>query len=421
MLMFFDRGAIAAVLPYVKAHWDLSGKQEGIIGSSFIITFSIGSAVFAYMANFVRVNLIMSFGLFVWTASAVLSGLWGTLSHGVDQQWGYYLLVISRALIGIGEASFVPLSVTLIDDLASKEYKTTYMSFFMVGVPFGVAMGYTISPLLVGLGSWTYCFYIEAIFGLFFGCLFLFVPLNSVKTNRAKKTDEVTDPANTSVEIEHKDNVASSDEISIVNISKLETHQDKHEHLSDDDDDGEDSQDALLEKKDDYQDDEIMINEPMDEEELSFTNEQRKQQAEKKKYQIFSFWSALKYLFCNPVYFFATLGSCGYSFCIGAIQFYAPSYVLHKMKQADSSITVNSDSANIATVGFSIAMLIASIIGTMSGGFIVDRFGGSNGMKGAARGLLFCTIFLILGFPWFYLEFHVASSFAQLVHSNAVL
>ena len=269
----------------------------------------------------------------------------------------------------------------------------------MVGVPFGVAMGYTISPLLVGLGSWTYCFYIEAIFGLFFGCLFLFVPLNSVKTNRAKKTDEVTDPANTSVEIEHKDN-ASSDEVSIVNISKLETHQDKHEHLSDDDDDGEDSQDALLEKKDDYQDDEIMINEPMDEEELSFTNEQRKQQAEKKKYQIFSFWSALKYLFCNPVYFFATLGSCGYSFCIGAIQFYAPSYVLHKMKQADSSITVNSDSANIATVGFSIAMLIASIIGTMSGGFIVDRFGGSNGMKGAARGLLFCTIFLILGFPW---------------------
>ena len=59
--------------------------------------------------------------------SAILSGLWGTLSHGVDQQWGYYLLVISRALIGIGEASFVPLSVTLIDDIATKEYKTTYM------------------------------------------------------------------------------------------------------------------------------------------------------------------------------------------------------------------------------------------------------------------------------------------------------
>ena len=67
MLMFYDRGAIASVLPQVKSHWDLSGKQEGIIGSAFIITFSIGSAVFAYLANFVKVNIIMAFGLFVWT------------------------------------------------------------------------------------------------------------------------------------------------------------------------------------------------------------------------------------------------------------------------------------------------------------------------------------------------------------------
>jgi len=56
-----------------------------------------------------------------------MSGLWGSLSIGVDQQWGYYMLVISRSLIGIGEASFIPLSVTLIDDIATEEYKTTYM------------------------------------------------------------------------------------------------------------------------------------------------------------------------------------------------------------------------------------------------------------------------------------------------------
>ncbi|KAG2394249.1 hypothetical protein C9374_004013 [Naegleria lovaniensis] len=431
MLMFFDRGAIASVLPSIKEHWTLSGKQEGIIGSAFIITFSIGSTLFAFLANYVRVNLIMAFGLFVWTVSAILSGLWGSVSHGVDQQWGYYMLVLSRALIGIGEASFVPLSVTLIDDIATKEYKTTYMSFFMLGVPLGVAFGYSIASYIVNISNWTYCFYMESLFGLFFGCLLLFIPLSSVKTKHSKKTDENAsefEKHNTSLEIDDEENY----QVDIIKVEKIETttpheqhgsdtiHPSTHFHSEMDDlsDDGEEtnSEFSLLHKNGDSHDDdaeEILLHEPIVEEELRLHNETTtqssssssrlqhiKRESDKNRYRVFSFCSAMKYLFCNPVYCFSTLGSCGYNFVAGAIQFYAPSYVLHKIRQSDSAITIASDSANFANIGFSVVMLLASIIGTMLGGFIVDRFGGSNGMRGATRSLLFCGIFLLMGFPW---------------------
>lgn len=280
----------------------------------------------------------------------------------------------------------------------------------MLGVPLGVAFGYSIASYIVNISNWTYCFYMESLFGLFFGCLLLFVPLSSVKTKYPKKTDETVsefEKHNTSLEIEDEDY-----QVDIIKVEKIDTvngsttqqdidtlpmhHHSEHSHSEMDDlSDGEEtnSEFSLLHKTGDSNDDdeEILPHEPIVEEELRIHNEtmplprfqqHHKCEPSKNRYRVFSFCSAMKYLFCNPVYCFSTLGSCGYNFVAGAIQFYAPSYVLHKIRQSDSAITIGSDYANFANIGFSVVMLLASIIGTMLGGFIVDRFGGSNGMRG---------------------------------------
>ena len=269
----------------------------------------------------------------------------------------------------------------------------------MLGVPIGVAFGYSFSTLIANASNWTFCFYTEAIFGLFFACLFIFTPLSTLKKKEKLKVDALESDLerhNQDLEIDESED----HEISITKVESISQMPNQNDYRSDED---QNSEFSLLERVDEDSYD-VTSHEPHVEEELKIHSDEPKSvfmpQKKDNPYQIFSFFSACKYLFCNPIYCFATLGSCGYNFVAGAIQFYAPSYVLHKMKQNETTLTSAAELSSLANVGFSMVMLIASIIGTILGGFILDRFGGSNGMKGASRGLLFCGIFLIVGFPW---------------------
>lgn len=77
--------------------------------------------------------------MFIFGISAILLGIVGTVSRGEEQIWGYYVFVILRVILGIGEASFVPLSTSIIDDISPPAYKSMYMAVFMVTCPVGIA------------------------------------------------------------------------------------------------------------------------------------------------------------------------------------------------------------------------------------------------------------------------------------------
>jgi MFS family permease len=81
----------------------------------------------------------MSVGLFIFSGCAMLLGVVGAVSKGQEQIWGYYLFAILRVILGIGEASFVPLSVAIIDDISPPAYKSMYMAVLMVTCPLGIA------------------------------------------------------------------------------------------------------------------------------------------------------------------------------------------------------------------------------------------------------------------------------------------
>ncbi len=81
----------------------------------------------------------MAVGLFTFAISSALLGTIGAISRTEDQIWGYYVFVIFRVILGIGEASFVPLSVSIIDDISPASLKSIYMAIFMVTCPVGIA------------------------------------------------------------------------------------------------------------------------------------------------------------------------------------------------------------------------------------------------------------------------------------------
>ena len=81
----------------------------------------------------------MAVGLLTFAISSAILGTIGAISRTEDQILGYYVFVVFRVLLGIGEASFVPLSVSIIDDISPTKLKSIYMAIFMVTCPVGIA------------------------------------------------------------------------------------------------------------------------------------------------------------------------------------------------------------------------------------------------------------------------------------------
>ena len=78
----------------------------------------------------------LAFWLDVWPLLVSLHANVGSQSYGQ--------LLGARALVGIGEASYVTVAPTIIADLYSSELRTSRLAIFYVAIPFGSALGYII-------------------------------------------------------------------------------------------------------------------------------------------------------------------------------------------------------------------------------------------------------------------------------------
>ena len=56
----------------------------------------------------------------------------------------YWMLILGRAITGVGEASFCPLAPPYILDVAPKEKKVFWLSLFQIALPVGTAIGFIV-------------------------------------------------------------------------------------------------------------------------------------------------------------------------------------------------------------------------------------------------------------------------------------
>jgi MFS family permease len=97
--------------------------------------------------------------------------------------------LLSRFVIGFGQASFLALCVTVIDDIAPAKYKSTYMSIFLSSTPFGIAAGYGIAGLVDAFVKWWQSIYfVEFLLSFSFAVLFLYVPLHGYDHTNEEST-----------------------------------------------------------------------------------------------------------------------------------------------------------------------------------------------------------------------------------------
>jgi MFS family permease len=127
-------------------------------------------------------------------------------------------------------------------------------------------------------------------------------------------------------------------------------------------------------------------------------------------------FSAILQLIKNPTYMSLVLGKSQYIGVIGALSFWTPTWLQYRL----SSTKLSEDKQLlIANFGFSAVLIIASIVGTVVGGILLDRIGKRDEAKLAlmpTRGSLLITIFTTLSIPlgvvvFLWVKMHIAAVF----------
>jgi MFS family permease len=162
---YLDRFILAAVLPAMSKDLGLSHFEGGLLSTVFMLGYFATAPVFGILGDKLPRKYLIAAGVAIWSAATVCSGLAGTL----------VLLVVSRAFVGIGEASYATLAPTIIDDITPPAKKGRMLAIFFVAIPIGSAAGYLLGGMIQKMWGWRAAFFVGGGPGIALSLLCLFI------------------------------------------------------------------------------------------------------------------------------------------------------------------------------------------------------------------------------------------------------
>uniref|UniRef100_A0A673GX28 Protein spinster homolog 1 n=1 Tax=Sinocyclocheilus rhinocerous TaxID=307959 RepID=A0A673GX28_9TELE len=136
LLNYMDRFTVAGVLPDIEHFFSISDGTSGLLQTVFICSYMFLAPLFGYLGDRYNRKLIMCVGIFFWSLVTLASSF-----IGKDHFWA---LLLTRGLVGVGEASYSTIAPTIIADLFIKEKRTNMLSVFYFAIPVGSGLGYIV-------------------------------------------------------------------------------------------------------------------------------------------------------------------------------------------------------------------------------------------------------------------------------------
>ncbi|XP_016529776.1 sphingosine-1-phosphate transporter SPNS2 isoform X5 [Poecilia formosa] len=170
VLNYMDRSTVAGVLLDIQRHYEVSDSGAGLLQTVFICSFMVAAPIFGYLGDRFNRKVILSCGIFFWSTVTLLSSF-------IGKEY-YWLFVLSRGLVGIGESSYSAISPTIIGDLYTSNSRTMMLSVFYLAIPLGYGLGYILgSGAKDAAEDWHWALRVSPFLGVTVGALILlFVP-----------------------------------------------------------------------------------------------------------------------------------------------------------------------------------------------------------------------------------------------------
>ncbi|WKY00781.1 hypothetical protein Q1695_015087 [Nippostrongylus brasiliensis] len=167
LLNYMDRFTIAGVLGRLQEYFYLNDKQAGELQTVFIVFFMVFAPVCGYLGDRYNRKLIIIAGLATWITGVVLSTFVGR-DH-------FYLFLLLRGIVGIGEATYSTVAPTIIGDMFYGPMRSIALMVFYFAIPVGSGMGFIGgSTIALWTGSWQWGVRFTPVIGVLFFFLIVF-------------------------------------------------------------------------------------------------------------------------------------------------------------------------------------------------------------------------------------------------------
>jgi MFS family permease len=180
---YLDRQVLAAVVPELRqsffgenggAETSLGGFLQwfqtsfgfkpqnaliGLLSMAFMVTYMITAPLFGRLAEKRSRWMLIGVGVILWSLASGATGLAGS----------FVVLLLTRCLVGVGEAAYGPIAPTVISDLYPARDRGRVLSWFYMAIPVGSALGYVLGEQVAHRFGWRWAFYSVVIPGVALG------------------------------------------------------------------------------------------------------------------------------------------------------------------------------------------------------------------------------------------------------------
>jgi len=166
-------GALVTVMNWFERRLGFTPEDAliGLLGTAFMVVYMLGAPIFARLADRWSRWVIVGVGVILWSLASGASGLAAT----------FVALLLTRCLVGVGEAAYGPVAPTVIADYYPVKVRGRVLAWFYMAIPVGSALGYVFGDWVTGTlfaghsDGWRWAFYLVVIPGIMLGVWSLFM------------------------------------------------------------------------------------------------------------------------------------------------------------------------------------------------------------------------------------------------------
>jgi MFS family permease len=144
IMNFYDRHVGGALAEPLRREFGLTDTQIGMIGSIFTWLYAIVGLPMGLLADRMSRKGLLAAGMAVWGSLTGLAA-WATT---------YYMLLVSRLGLAVGESACAPVATSWIGDLYPPARRSRPLALFMLGVPVGGALSFFFSGPIAQAFGW---------------------------------------------------------------------------------------------------------------------------------------------------------------------------------------------------------------------------------------------------------------------------
>jgi len=117
---FADRQVVVPLLPLLRQQMNLSDAQLGSLQTWLLVVLAVASIPCGLLADRMSRTQIIAAGVAVWSLATIACGFASS----------FMLLLVARALIGVGEAAYAPAAQSMISDSFPYQRRAMSQSIF---------------------------------------------------------------------------------------------------------------------------------------------------------------------------------------------------------------------------------------------------------------------------------------------------